>query len=125
VSHGFKRTRLVDGHCAAIGFPLHRVSFVGINPPGLDSEGDQGVSEEKADAMRGVQLALGQWAEDPHGVGEELAEKRRLRNCWNTDQRLFFSHEERERSGVDTVILSDGSEALANGIWLLGVNETW
>ncbi|KAK1754508.1 FolC bifunctional protein [Echria macrotheca] len=119
VSHGFKRTRLVDGHCAAIGFPLHRVSFVGINPPGLDSEVAQG---EKADAMRGVQLAIGQWAEDPHGVGEELAGKRRLRNCWNTDQRLFFSHEERERSGVDTVILSDGSEALARGIVHLSIN---
>ncbi|KAL1840226.1 hypothetical protein VTJ49DRAFT_709 [Mycothermus thermophilus] len=25
VSHGFKRVRLVDGHCAAIGFPLERV----------------------------------------------------------------------------------------------------
>ncbi|KAK0752421.1 Mur ligase [Schizothecium vesticola] len=56
VSHGFKRTRLVAGHCAAIGFPLERVTFVGISPPGTD------------EGAEGVQLALGQWEEDPHGL---------------------------------------------------------
>ncbi|KAK0643023.1 Mur ligase [Cercophora newfieldiana] len=112
VSHGFKRNRIVDGHCAAIGFPLESVNFVGINPPGLDGQ----VSGEKAEAMQGVQLTIGQWAEDPHGVGEELASKRRARNCWGVDQRLFFLDQERDQSGVATVTLEDGTEALTEGI---------
>ncbi|KAK1827871.1 FolC bifunctional protein [Podospora conica] len=89
VSHGFKRARLVDGHCAAIGFPLERVAF-------------------------GVQLALGQWGEDPHGVGEALAGKRRERNCWGVGQGLFADEEERGRSGV-VVRVVGGQEALAEG----------
>jgi len=139
VSHAFKRNRLVDGHCAAIGFPLDRVDFIGINPPGVDAlkldlappssssssatkaatetgaAVDGLVSKEKANAMQGVQLAIGQWAEDPHGVGEELAGKRRQRNCWNVDQRFFLDDKERERSGVDTQLLEHGSETLVEG----------
>jgi folylpolyglutamate synthase len=71
--------------------------------------------EQKAEAMRGVQLAMGQWAVDPHGVGEELAGKRRARNCWGVQQRLFWDGEERLRSGVDVRVLEDGSEALVEG----------
>jgi hypothetical protein len=132
VSHGFKRVRLVEGHCQAIGFPLDRIDFVGINPPGVDddvgaaltcaagSSGEGGagrdlVGEEKKEVMKGVQLTLGQWKDDPHGVGEDLAGKRRKRNCWGVDQRLFLSEEERERSGVDVRTLEDGSEALVEG----------
>ncbi|KAK3377811.1 Mur ligase [Podospora didyma] len=112
VSHAFKRTRLVDGHCAAIGlFPLDRVGFVGINPPGLGGQSGS-VSQKKADAVQGVQLAVGQWTDDPHGVGEELAGKRRARNCWNVDQRLFFTVEERLRSGVGVRELEDGGVIL-------------
>lgn len=116
VSHAFKRDRLVDGHCAAIGFPLERVAFVGINPPGVDGGvvGEPG-GGGKAEAMKGVQLAMGQWEEDPHGVGEELAGKRRGRNCWGVQQGLFWGDEERERSGVDVRVLEDGSEALVDG----------
>ncbi|KAK3308948.1 Mur ligase [Chaetomium strumarium] len=118
VSHGFKRNRLVDGHCAAIGFPLDRVEFVGFNPPGVDGMGglaEGGRPGEKAEAMRGVQLAMGQWAEDPHGVGDELAGKRRARNCWGVQQRLFGDEAERLKSGVDARVLEDGSEALVEG----------
>ncbi|KAK4242532.1 Mur ligase [Achaetomium macrosporum] len=118
VSHGFKRNRLVDGHCAAICFPLDRVEFVGINPPGVDGMGslaEGGGPGEKAEAMRGVQLAMGQWAEDLHGVGEELSGKRRARNCWRVQQRLFWDEEERLRSGVDVRVLEDGGEALVEG----------
>ena len=121
----------MDGHCAAI-FGLDpsspvlkdRVKFVGINPPGVDGAGgivekdddrESNEKEEKKEAMQGVQLALGQWAEDPHGVGEELAGKRRARNCWGVDQRLFFSEEERRRSGVEKRVLEDGSEVLVDG----------
>ncbi|KAK0719745.1 Mur ligase [Lasiosphaeris hirsuta] len=103
ISHAFKRTRLVDAHCAAIGFPLKRVAFVGINPPG-------------ADAMQGVQLAVGQWEVDPHGAGEELVGKRRMRNCWGVDQRIFLGSEERERAEVSTRVLEDGSEVLVKGM---------
>ncbi|KAK3327843.1 hypothetical protein B0T19DRAFT_175435 [Cercophora scortea] len=118
VSHAFKRTRLVDAHCAAIGFPLDRVGFVGINPPGVDDTLPPGAAPEsaagteKAVVMLGVQLTVGQWEDDPHGVGEELAGKRRKRNCWGVDQRLFFSDEERARSEVHTRTLEDQSEAL-------------
>ncbi|KAK3946048.1 FolC bifunctional protein [Diplogelasinospora grovesii] len=121
VSHAFKRTRLVDAHCSAIGFPLEGIDFVGINPPGMDA----GSGDVKEDAMRGVQLAVGQWAEDPHGVGEALASKRAQRNCWNVDQHLFLHKQERLRSGVQTRMLEDGTEALVDGgvrPWALQIN---
>ena len=106
VSHAFKRTRLVEGHCKAIGFPLDRVGYVGINPPSV---------EEKTGSMEGNQLALGQWEEDPHGVGEDLASKRRARNHWGVEQRLFDDDVERERAGVDTWRTEDGGESLVEG----------
>lgn len=119
VSHAFKRARLVDGHCAAIGFPLHRVDFVGVNAPGMDAvrldEASGGAAEEKKEAWKGAQLALGQWEADPHGVGEELLGKRVKRNCWGVDQRLFLSEEEQERSGVDVRPILGGSEGLLPG----------
>ncbi|KAM7223291.1 FolC bifunctional protein [Rhypophila decipiens] len=121
VSHEFKRTRIVQGHCAAIGFtPLEeRVRFIGVNPPGVEGAlgGVQaaGVSKEKTNAMQGVQLTLGQWESDPHGYSEELAGKKRARNCWGVDQRLFFSEEERLRSGLETWILEDGTQVLVEG----------
>jgi folylpolyglutamate synthase len=103
---------------------LEKVGFVGINPPGVgDGDGSGGESRsgevgevgEKAEAMLGVQLALGLWREDPHGVGEELAGKRRGRNCWGVGQGLFLDGEERARSGVDVRVLGDGSEVLVEG----------
>ncbi|KAK4142161.1 Mur ligase [Dichotomopilus funicola] len=108
VSHAFKRDRLVEGHCAAIGFPLDRVRFVGINPP---------VKEVKKQAVLGAQLALGQWEADPHGVGLELSGKRKGRNVWGVDQRLFGgrSEEERERSGVVVRVLGEGEDGLEPG----------
>lgn len=107
----------MEGHCAAIGFPLDRVAFVGINPPGMEGMGSTETTgvKEKGEAMQGVQLALGQWEEDPHGVGEVLAGKRRGRNCWGVQQRLFEGEEERARSGVDVRVMEDGSEALVEG----------
>ncbi|KAK5992191.1 hypothetical protein PT974_05592 [Cladobotryum mycophilum] len=81
VSHGFKKTRLVDSHCAAIGFPLERVSFLGIDPPGM-SLGEEG----KESALKGVGQAMDDWTADPHGRGEKLAGKRAKRNPWGTWQ---------------------------------------
>jgi folylpolyglutamate synthase len=127
VSHAFKRSRLVDAHCVAIAFPLDRVRFVGINPPGIgspepSSKGPDGgvtidgqVSSEKAEAMRGVSEVVDHWAEDPHGAGEVLAGKRRQRNRWKVDQRLFLNDEERSRSKVRTKLLHDGGEVLLEG----------
>lgn len=121
----------MNGHCAAIlgadSCSLEwkdRVSFVGINPPGVGRDGavegdredeEEKSNEKKKEAMKGVQLALGQWAEDPHGAGEELAGKRRARNCWGVDQRLFFTEEERRMSDFVTRFLEDGSEVLVDG----------
>ena len=46
VSHAFKRRRLVEAHCSAIAFPLEKVQFIGINPPGIPEVVDQ---EEEAE----------------------------------------------------------------------------
>jgi hypothetical protein len=143
VSHAFKRARLVDGHCAAIGFPRDKITFIGINPPGIEdrpSSSEQNtdgglvlsdqVSKLKGDVMTGVSQTLDDWVKDPHGIGEVLADKRRKRNPWGIDQSLF-SQEERERSGVQTRFLEDGTEALVEGgtrPWtvasITGVEET-
>jgi len=125
VSHGFKRARLVESHCSAIAYPLDRVAFVGINPPDLPAElaaadragadgaalalldGGSGLSEEKAEAMKGAREVVGHWREDPHGVGEVLAGKRKGRNFWGVQQLFFTSQEERQRSGVKTLLRGD------------------
>lgn len=117
VSHAFKRARLVDGHCAAIGFPLDRVSFVGINPPGIGDDGavlgkGDEKETEKVDVMSGVGKTLDDWEEDPHGVSEVLAGKRRGRNPWGVGQGLFEDDKERRRSGLHTRFLEDGTEVL-------------
>lgn len=106
VSHAFKRPRLA-AHCAAVGFPAERTAFVGVDPPGMDG-GEGG----KAEAVAGVGAALGQWAEDPHGVGEVLAGKREGRNPWEVPQGLFLSEDERESSGVVTATSEAGAEML-------------
>ncbi|KAK1978481.1 DUF218 domain-containing protein [Colletotrichum cereale] len=112
VGHAFKKPRIVDGHCAAIGFPLERVRFVGIDPPSMraaaaaaadDDKGNPSGSDgDKAGAIAGVQRAVDEWAQDPHGVGTSLAGKRRMRNPWGLDDKLFASEEERVTSGVAT-----------------------
>ncbi|KAK4223877.1 hypothetical protein QBC38DRAFT_37289 [Podospora fimiseda] len=105
ISHAFKRERLVNGHCKAIGFPLDRIQCVAIS-------GSKAVNEQ---TLEGTQLTLGQWKTDPHGIGEELSGKRRGRNHWGVGQRLFGSEEERERAGVDTRLMEDGGESLVEG----------
>ncbi|CAM1500559.1 Fc.00g097210.m01.CDS01 [Cosmosporella sp. VM-42] len=96
VSHAFKKERLVDGHCTAIGFPLERVSFVGIDPPGMAAvaKGTEG-GEDKVQAMEGVGLAMGEWREDPHGRGSSLAGKRAKRNPWDVEQSVFIEDGDR------------------------------
>ncbi|KAJ3529277.1 hypothetical protein NM208_g9839 [Fusarium decemcellulare] len=90
VSHGFKKERLVDGHCTAIGYPLERVEFIGIDPPGMvAAAAGKSKEEDKEEAMKGVGLAMGEWRSDPHGRGESLAGKRAKRNPWAARQDVF------------------------------------
>ncbi|KAI2776339.1 FolC bifunctional protein [Daldinia loculata] len=93
VSHAFKRERLVDCHCGAIGFPLDRTNFVGVDPPGM-------VDGTNEAAIKGIVEAITQWKEDPHGKSELLAGKRRKRNPWGVPQTLFLNEADRIRSGV-------------------------
>ncbi|KAH9906976.1 FolC bifunctional protein [Xylariomycetidae sp. FL2044] len=110
VSHAFKRERLVDCHCGAIGFPLEQVDFIGVDPPGM-------IDGSNETAVKGVVEAVTQWKEDPHGVGEVLAAKRAKRNPWGVSQKLFRTEEDRERSGVRTKSLGgDGQEHLIDGL---------
>lgn len=126
VSHAFKKTRIVHGHCGpdAIDFPVARVRFIGINPPNLPAEfgttdktsetTDQTTTGiDKAAAMKGAHDVLGHWAADPHGIGPLLAGKRRARNPWAVRQLMFSNDAERRRSGLHTRIL-EGMEALAD-----------
>ena len=108
VSHGFKRERLVAGHCNAIAFPLSRVNFVGVDP---HSHLDLGNSA----TMKGNRTALQQWAEDSHGKGDILAGKRKKRNPWGIDQRLFLTDVERKASGIATRLTDDGGDVLDDG----------
>ncbi|PNY27544.1 dihydrofolate synthetase [Tolypocladium capitatum] len=91
VGHAFKRPRL-EAHCAAIGYPLGRVAFAGIDPPGLDGD---------AATRDGAARALAEWARDPHGRGPELAGKRRARNPWGAWQGVFGRGVE-DRGGLVT-----------------------
>ncbi|KAF6817971.1 dihydrofolate synthetase [Colletotrichum sojae] len=121
VSHAFKRPRIVEGHCAAVGFPLDRVRFVGIDPPGMQAAAASGKAEEggrqqaggKKGAIAGVQRAVDEWTRDPHGVGASLAGKRRARNPWGLGDKLFADEDERIKNGLITCII-DGHEALVD-----------
>lgn len=106
VSHGFKKPRIVDGHCVAIGWPLERVEYVGIDPPGMRPE----ASDSKEDAMRGVALAIGEWMEDPHGKGQSLKGKRRKRNPWDVWQGVFGKSERDSGSRSNLITRGQGED---------------
>ncbi|KAK0387282.1 hypothetical protein NLU13_5595 [Sarocladium strictum] len=97
ISHAFKKPRLLDLHCTAIGFRLDRVSFIGIDPPGFD-QGDEGIGG-----------AENEWREDPHGRGEKLRGKRRKRNPWGQWQGVF-DDEQRRTSNGGLITVGDGYE---------------
>lgn len=98
VSHQFKRRRLTEAHCTALSFPLAKVKFVGINPPGVPEVVDR---EEEA---------VAEWIADPQGMSENLRAKRRRRNKWDVVQTIFLSDEERGKSGVETRLVDGGRE---------------
>ena len=94
VSHAFKRERLVDLHCAAIGFPADRVGYIGINPP-------PELLDNNAAAQQGIREAVAHWRADPDGSGALLAGKRRRRNPHGVSQTLFAdSPSDLMRSGL-------------------------
>ncbi|KAI0179536.1 FolC bifunctional protein [Hypoxylon sp. FL1284] len=109
VSHAFKRERLVDCHCGAIGYPLDHVGFVGIDPPGM-------IDGTNESAFKGVAEAVAQWRQDPHGKGELLAGKRRKRNPWSVSQKLFLDREDQSRSGVQVMPMGEEEEGLLEGV---------
>ncbi|KAI1436440.1 hypothetical protein GGR50DRAFT_235797 [Xylaria sp. CBS 124048] len=109
ISHGFKRERIVDCHCAAMRYPLDCVTFIGVDPPGM-------LDGSNKAAIPGVQEAVDQWNEDPHGMGDILAPKRKRRNPWGVPQTLFSTEEERVRSGVRSRVEEDGQEFLIDGV---------
>ncbi|CEJ94057.1 hypothetical protein VHEMI09612 [[Torrubiella] hemipterigena] len=81
VSHGFKRLRVLHGHCVAIGYPLDRIHYVGIDPPGMEDASNFSVA--------GVEQAKDEWTLDPHGRDASLACKRERRNPWHVSQGVF------------------------------------
>lgn len=81
VSHNFKRPRVLNGHCVAIGYPLDRISYVGIDPPGM--------KDATNFSNAGVEQAKDEWTNDPHGRDVSLAGKRERRNPWNIYQGVF------------------------------------
>lgn len=105
VGHGFKKPRIVDGHCNAIDFPLSRVAYVGIDPPAMT------VANAENPGMQGVVEALGDWKEDPHGRGEKLAAKRRQRNVHNVWQGVFVA-EASDKGGLLTEGAGDDEHLL-------------
>jgi dihydrofolate synthase len=103
VSHAFKQRRIVEAHCNAIAFPLEKVQFVGLNPPGVP-----GVVGREEDVVN-------EWLKDPQGQSHSLKSKRARRNQWGVSQSLFLSVDERQRSGLATKSLEDGEEILVEG----------
>ena len=91
LGHAFKRPRL-EAHCVAVGYPLSRVTFVGVDPPGL---------EGNVVALEGAARAVEDWTRDPHGRGEALAGKRRVRNPWGVWQGVF-DEEVEDKGGLMT-----------------------
>ena len=98
ISHAFKKHRLLDLHCGAIGFDVRRVRFVGIDPEGYDDEGDDG-----------VRRAEEEWREDGHGRGEGLRGKRERRNVWGVWQGAFAEGVD-EKGGLVTA--GEGEEEI-------------
>lgn len=91
----------------AIGWPLERVTFVGIDPPGLAG---------KDDAMAGAAKAVGEWNDDPHGRGTSLKGKRGKRNPWNVFQGTFTEDTTNEAKVASRLVLAGehGDETLVD-----------
>jgi hypothetical protein len=105
VSHGFKEERFMGLHVPAIRFPSERVVVLGIDPEYM-TEGSEGYDEARAEEVRrgSREMGYGEWERDPLGFGSVLSGKRRGRNPWGVSQGWFERREERERSGVKSIL---------------------
>ena len=75
VSHGFKRRRFLEQHCAALRVPAERVTFVGADPP-EDYPGEDGEGRRRREWEVGSEKVERVWDEDWYGWGEQLRAKR-------------------------------------------------
>lgn len=105
VSHAFKRDRFLNIHCRSIGWPLDRISYVGINPPEeITAEGELNENEAKAVAA---------WREDLYGTRHELASKR-LKRGWHPlqveEQPLLHDGDSLEKTVCDLLKYDGGTD---------------
>ena len=111
VSHEFKRKRFLDLHVQALRWPRGKVEFVGVDPEYMIKESREWDEERAESVWRGEkEIGFKAWERDLYGVGEELREKRRRRNCWGVRQVWF--DEGRVRGGVKSRVVKadDGVE---------------
>jgi len=106
VSHEFKRARFLELHFTAIGFPLGKVNFVGIDPEYMVEENKE-FNDVRAEEVRNGEKERGykEWESDKFGGGKRLKGKRRMRNPFSVEQNMFVNQEERRRSGVVSEVL--------------------
>ncbi|KAL1310646.1 hypothetical protein AAFC00_000914 [Neodothiora populina] len=71
VTHAFKQDRFLRNHSQALRWPEHRIKVMGINPPFS--------SKELAEVTNFEAKCTRQWEQDPYGVREPLAGKRKQR----------------------------------------------
>ena len=76
ITHSFKQERFLKCHCEALRWPKDKIKVQGINPP-FSTKELQEVTELEARCAR-------QFDEDPYGIREPLAGKRKQRR-WNDD----------------------------------------
>lgn len=112
VSHAFKEDRLMELHIPAIRFPRERVLFVGIDPEYMRIGHEAYDEERTASVLRASsEKGYAEWKKDLLGCGDSLSGKRAARNPWGVSQVWFDSREDRERSGVKSM-LKVGEEGL-------------
>jgi hypothetical protein len=105
VSHGFKEERFVELHIPAMKFPREKVVFLGIDPEYMREESVVYDEVRAEEVRRGAsEKGYGEWERDPLGSGNVLSGKRRRRNPWGVSQVWFERREERERSGVKSIL---------------------
>jgi len=117
ISHEFKRARFLDLHVKAMRWPKQKVMFEGVDPAFM-VVGSEVFDEGQAKSVRMGEKERGfrPWEVDLYGMGEWLREKRKERNFWGGDGKLFANEEERRRSGVVTWVDGDtGEEGLVSG----------
>lgn len=105
ISHAFKEERFMELHVSAIRFPREKLVFLGIDPDYMRVESTEYDELRTEEVRRGSrEKGYGEWERDPSGAGDVLSGKRKGRNPWGVTQRWFDSREEREGSGVRSML---------------------